>query len=252
MGLRREDLKQANIDNLTAFWTACGASEQVLGSGISLCVSRSWPSRMWLAFGSQPTGQELAEAIRTAGDRSLTLPGWPGFGETIHPFLERGELQLKMTQELMVGSSDVLASAPPSPWPLISVTKETAVDWTRVAAESFGYPIDVQVILGLLEVPDCHLRVIEQEGEVAATGLLMKTGSTAGIHMMGVPPRRRRRGFARQMMHGLLTLARELGCQRATLQASNAARPLYEQLGFESLGSLHSYRRVYDRGRLTA
>ena len=242
MDLRREDLERANIDNLTAFWTACGISEQVLGSGELLWVSRSWPSRMWLAYGSRPTVEDVAEALRTVDDRALTLPWWPSLGDAMNGLLGRGELQRKMTQELMVGFSEVLESAPPSPWPLVPVTEDTAADWTRVASESFGYPIDVQVISDLLDVPDFHLRVIEQEGEVAATGLLMKTGSTAGIHMMGVPPARRRRGLARQMMFGLLNLGRELGCRLTTLQASQAAQPLYEQLGFESQGQLHSYR----------
>lgn len=243
MNLTREDLERANFDNLTAFWTACGASEHVLRSGKLLRISRSWPSRLWLEHGRLIATEDVDEAIRIAGDRKLTLPWWPGSGRSIHSFLERSQLERKMTQELMVAFSEVSESAPPSPWPLVPVTEASAADWTRVAGESFGYAIDVEVITGLLEVPDCHLRVIEQEGEVAATGLLMKTGSTAGIHMMGVPPSRRRRGLARQMMFGLLNLGRELGCRLTTLQASQEAQPLYEQLGFESQGQLHSYRR---------
>ena len=120
---------------------------------------------------------------------------------------------------------------------------ESAGQWTRVASESFGYPIHEPVIAGLVGAPGVHLLLAEVDDTVVGTGLLLQTGQIAGVHMMGVPPVHRRNGYARQIMFGLLARAREFDCEYATLQASAAGEALYQQLGFKAQGAIRSYRR---------
>ena len=86
-------------------------------------------------------------------------------------------------------------------------------------------------------------QVAEVDEAVVGAGLLLQTDRIAGMHMVGVPPEHRRKGYARQIMFGLLTLARELGCECATLQASTAGEPLYRWLGFKAQGPIRSFRK---------
>ena len=99
------------------------------------------------------------------------------------------------------------------------------------------------MIQRLIGAPGFHLLVAQVDDTAVAAGMVLCTGTTAGLHMVGVPLAQRRKGYARQITFGLLARARELGCERATLQASAAGAALYRQLGFEAQGRLQSYGR---------
>lgn len=57
---------------------------------------------------------------------------------------------------------------------------------------------------------------------------------TAHINAVFVRAAYRRRGIARELMRMALDWAREAGCTRVRLRASDDGRPLYEALGFRS------------------
>ncbi len=251
--MHQEELMQSNIENLIAFWIACGQKDHPLPSGRKLHYSAHWPWRMWLDYDHHPTRQDLEQVLIQAErvDESVTIPQWRQPDEVMSEVFSREGYEVKMTQEAMVVSLCALEAQPASTLDLRWLTDvESAAPWTRVASESFGYSIHEPVIAGLIGVPGLHLLLAEVDDTAVGTGMLLQTGRTAGIHMMGVPPEHRRKGYARQMMFGLLALARELGTEHATLQASAAGQGLYQQLGFKAQGSIRSYRRTH-HGRAT-
>ena len=69
-------------------------------------------------------------------------------------------------------------------------------------------------------------------------------GDTA-VWFVATLPHAQRRGLAAAILQRLLLDARERGQQTASLQASQAGRPLYERLGFASVGELHLYEKRF-------
>ncbi len=245
--MHQEELMQSNIENLIAFWAACGMKDSPLPGGRTLYHSVHWPRRMWFDYDHHPDRQDLEQALVKAEmvGEPMMIPQWHEADEVMGEVPGRAGFEVKMTQEAMVASLGAMEAQPVRAVDLRWVTNaESAGQWTRVASESFGYPIHEPVIAGLMGVPGFHLLLADVDDTVVGTGLLLQTGQTAGIHMMGVPPVHRRKGYARQIMFGLLALARELGCEHATLQASAAGKALYQQLGFKAQGSIRSYRRI--------
>ncbi|MCP5112230.1 MAG: GNAT family N-acetyltransferase [bacterium] len=242
-------LMRANIENLTTFWKACGTKDSSATGGNLLHGSVSWPWRMWFDYDHHPDRRDLKQLLSQVQrvDGPVTIPQWHAEDEIMAQVLDEAGFAVAMIQEAMVarlsaetaerddGHSDIGLRWATGP--------ESAQPWTRVASESFGYSIDERVVAGLIGVPGFHLLLAAVDDAVVGTGLLVQTGQIAGLHMVGVPPVSRRRGYARQMTFGLLARARELGCEHATLQASAAGEVLYRQLGFEAQGAIRSFRK---------
>jgi GNAT superfamily N-acetyltransferase len=85
--------------------------------------------------------------------------------------------------------------------------------------------------------------VAEEDGRVLASGgvwiqevqprpghPLTKWGYILSVY---TEPVARARGLAKAIVQACIDRAREVGCTRATLHASDAGRPLYEEFGFE-------------------
>jgi ribosomal protein S18 acetylase RimI-like enzyme len=68
-------------------------------------------------------------------------------------------------------------------------------------------------------------------------------GEDTAVWFVATLPHARRRGRADAILRRLLLDARERGRRTASLQASPAGRPLYERLGFRTVGSLHLYEQ---------
>jgi [ribosomal protein S18]-alanine N-acetyltransferase len=107
----------------------------------------------------------------------------------------------------------------------------------------------------LEELADTELRhylVAERDGSVVGSAGLLTIGETAQIVTVGVLPTARRQGIGGQLVQALMT---EAGRRRASevlleVRIDNvAARKLYEEFGFEVIGTRRGY---YDQGRVDA
>lgn len=241
MNWNHESLVRMNLENLSAFWTSCG-----LGSALDSKVAYSahWPHRAWLlptAELSQDNSVKLISAAQSIGPRGL-VPVWPIHASVLEDHLRHDDMEVRLTQELMAQRLDRLKVARSTLEIRDVVSLDDARGWASVGSAGFGYTIDENVIIGLLDDPNAFLYLsFNEDGFAVGTGLLYQTGDVAGFHMVAVPPVYRRRGYARQIMLALIHKAHTLDCRLATLQASTAGAPLYLQLGFESQGSFHSF-----------
>jgi len=77
---------------------------------------------------------------------------------------------------------------------------------------------------------------VRESGRIVATGLTIIEDECAGLFDIITEERARRRGHARQVVAGLLAVARSLGARHAYLQVNvenEPARRLYRDFGFE-------------------
>lgn len=79
------------------------------------------------------------------------------------------------------------------------------------------------------------LRLFDDAGEVAASGILVMVGATAVFDRIETAVAHRRRGLGRAVMGALDALARERGVGERLLVATDAGRRLYLQLGWTDL-----------------
>ena len=84
-----------------------------------------------------------------------------------------------------------------------------------------------------------------RDGEIASVAMAYDIADDTAVWFVATLPHAQRRGLAAAILRRLLLDARERGRQTASLQASQAGRPLYERLGFASVGELHLYEERF-------
>jgi GNAT superfamily N-acetyltransferase len=112
-------------------------------------------------------------------------------------------------------------------------------DWVDVVSASYHFPDEARPVLlesvkaesGLGQSCFVHNLAYEDGVPVAASTLFIQ-GDVAGIYLVGTIPQRRRRGMGTALTAFALSQAARRGCRIAVLQATPAARQMYERLGF--------------------
>jgi ribosomal-protein-alanine acetyltransferase len=92
--------------------------------------------------------------------------------------------------------------------------------------------------------PERHLWVIEDGGQLRAFLIARFSGAECELENLVVANQHRRRGLASQLLHALIATARERNLERVLLEvreSNQAARPLYEQVGFQENGRRNAY-----------
>lgn len=80
-------------------------------------------------------------------------------------------------------------------------------------------------------------------GEPASCVVTLEREGSCGVYFVATRPQARGRGLASALLSQALIDARERGCRTATLQATRMGSPIYERLGFRSLGVLQMWER---------
>jgi GNAT superfamily N-acetyltransferase len=85
--------------------------------------------------------------------------------------------------------------------------------------------------------------VREPGGSLVSVAAAFDIGSDVSVQWVATDPAHRRQGLGTRVMRALLADARRRGLRTASLQASPDGLPLYERLGFETVGHLHAHVR---------
>jgi [ribosomal protein S18]-alanine N-acetyltransferase len=91
---------------------------------------------------------------------------------------------------------------------------------------------------------DSSVVVARREQRIAAFAIMHFGDDVAHLNLLAVAPEHRRQGLGRQLMDWLTNTALEAGVLRINLELrthNEAARQFYEQLGFDSLGTVQGY-----------
>ena len=211
----------------------------------------NFASRLW----RYPNGASLLERVgRHFGTLSLPHRLFLGPKEPQHLasfFVDRGYVRL--SERLMLAHD--LASIPQGTAPHMqvkSVSGESDLrEWVRIALESWQHPDFPQdfgnlvstIVSGGLADGDFTCYLAACGGDSVGTGLMNRSGLTAGIHAITTAPAARGQGVASAIVARILADAAEEGYRIVCLQTGkgDGADMLYKRMGFRMLYTLAKY-----------
>lgn len=124
-------------------------------------------------------------------------------------------------------------------------------DWTdqgsmsdvgRLNDLSYAYGTDTFARL-FSSITEGHAYVARLDGKPVGCVLMVDHEGNSDVEWVAVVPEARGRGLSGKLMAHALADAAERGCATSTLVATELGRPVYERLGFETLGKLQMWER---------
>ena len=234
-GLLTERLRQA-ADNAIAMWTTLARSrgDDVLEHpGFTAIDGRRFRIMLRTATPGDAVVDELTAVARARRDGGRTVV-------VEDPFRALDLTQLGMT----AGQLPVMVREPgPVPVPDGVERVETAAELAAVEdIVVHGFPLEEYQPLrpatvfppGLLDQATAFFRK-----DTAGACLTMAHGGVGGVYWVTTLPEHRSKGIGRELMRAVL---RHFDDLPVTLTASRSGRPLYEKLGFTSLGDANWWR----------
>jgi GNAT superfamily N-acetyltransferase len=169
---------------------------------------------------------DLLEAVEAQGLVPMSAEPWmPGMA--LHPLPPAG-------------------SAPaPGGHEIRRVTDDRGIaDHITAAAAGFGMPaewLEMVMTAGFIADPAVTAYVGYTDGVPVSAGLGLRVGPTVGVFNVATIEPARGRGYGAAMTMRIVDDGAAAGCQVATLQASDMAKPIYERLGFRTVVEYMGY-----------
>jgi GNAT superfamily N-acetyltransferase len=174
------------------------------------------------------------------------------YGERERPFtlrfrdrdtaaVEAAGLVADGTSPLMV--VDIAEVAPPEA-DVHLVDVDTWDGHIATMADGFGMPIEiVKAVFGRgLASGDGYIGFnAVVDGQIVSTAALMITGDVAGVYNVATPEAYRRRGLGEATTRAAVVEGARRGCTLATLQSSAMGLPIYERVGFRTIGNWRAF-----------
>jgi GNAT superfamily N-acetyltransferase len=88
-----------------------------------------------------------------------------------------------------------------------------------------------------------HVYTVAEDGRPVACLMIVDHERNADVEWVAVVPEARGRGLSGKLLAHALADAAERGAETSTLVATRLGRPVYERLGFRSLGALQMWER---------
>jgi GNAT superfamily N-acetyltransferase len=118
------------------------------------------------------------------------------------------------------------------------------VELARLNDAAYGMRNAFERALARLETgPSTFLYGVEEDGELASGLLTFDHGADCSVWLVATREQSRGRGLAGALMAHALADARERGRTTSTLQATDLGRPVYERLGYRSLGEIQLWEK---------
>lgn len=122
-------------------------------------------------------------------------------------------------------------------------TETKAIKFAAVASKSFGYEVNSETIIALLN-SDSKIRLYlgSYNGAFVNCGIIfLDMNTVSGIHMIGTIPEYRGLGLGKIMTKKLTLEAFENRSKKVVLVASESGEKIYSKMGFIVNGALKSY-----------
>jgi ribosomal protein S18 acetylase RimI-like enzyme len=108
---------------------------------------------------------------------------------------------------------------------------------------AYGTGDAFQRLLGKGQGDPSHTYIAHLDGRPAASVVSHDHEGDCSIWWVATVPEARGRGLAPALMRRALADGSSRGCEVTTLQATKAGRPVYERLGYRSLGEIQMWER---------
>ena len=244
-----QNLKEANIQNLTSLWEMAarpfGALVKSPKLNYCLIENSDWPNRLW--FNERFTGEAVKLAVEkvTSASQKLLVPFWDINGHNSSELLEEQGFKVLFEQVAMALKPEQPFSLQNSlTYKLVSCETDAKL-WAEIYPLAFGYKIGQEVLMKTGKEISYYL--FYYQNKAAGTAILYHKDGVSGIHGVGVIPEMRRKGLAEEIMRILLNKSIEMKAEYATLQASAMGKTLYLKLGFEEQFLIRNY--VWQEGK---
>jgi GNAT superfamily N-acetyltransferase len=189
----------------------------------------------WDAAALAAAYDELAAAYDAAGIEAWTVWVPDGDRATAALLADRGHL-LDSDPEAMIIDLDVV-ERPAKPAGFTRSVDPVAL--ARLNDDAYGMRSAFARALANLEAGDTlHLYGVEEDGELASGLVTFDHGDDCSVWLVATRESSRGRGLAGALMAHAMADARERGRTTSTLQATDLGRPVYERLGYRSLGEI--------------
>lgn len=143
----------------------------------------------------------------------------------------------------------------PHTWIKAFVAAESMAAWLGPdwAYASDGFLMSASISIAPVRVPDGYtlttedrqgvryVRVLAEDGAVAAHGQVAPVGAFAVVDRVATDPAHQRRGLGSQVIRSLANTAVEAGARTGVLGASHQGRALYEALGWVAHAPLNGF-----------
>jgi len=245
--MNNNELIQNNITNLTNLFKLMGSKEKEISNKKILNLSNSWPNRLWMPYDYNKN--DLQEAINTneKEERSYILSLWERdeeiFQESIKE-LESKEYKVLFKQIGMHLDLNTVNIEENSDLEIKLIEKKEDIKlWTKIASNSFGYEIDVNIIQKIAEDKNTYFLLAYKNDIAVATTLLYENSSVMGVHLVGVPKEYRAQGIAENIMKRAINISKDKKIDFMVLQASLLGLGIYKRLGFKENFMLRNYQK---------
>lgn len=237
-----KNIKELNIDNLTALWKKvgkqAGSYSDINGIEYSAVNKSQWPNKIWVKGGLKTKLMEgLVEQMITS-EIDLVFPHWDIYSDEtfnidLNRFIQKSEqtgMSLKLDQPFEL--SNLLT------FKRVSNDGEANL-WASIYPKCFGYVISEEILAKTKEEISYYLFFTNDD--VVGTAIYFPSKAIIGIHGVGIIPEMRKKGFAEEIMKILLNKAISNDITYATLQASPLGKGIYKRLGFSEDFSIKNY-----------
>jgi GNAT superfamily N-acetyltransferase len=170
----------------------------------------------------------------------------PEYHRSARVALERAGHVLDATPAGMIASLSELE--PPRPDDPEPVADPSLSELGRINDVAYGTGDAFQRMLGDGRADPAATYIAHEDGAPVASVVTHDHGGDASVWWVATVPEARGRGLAAGLMRRALADARERGCEVTTLQATQLGRPVYERLGYRSLGTIEMWERRAGRG----
>jgi GNAT superfamily N-acetyltransferase len=200
-----------------------------------------------LTLGDDPDAEGfLIRSVARARERGLPLLATmsPRVAQTLAPVATRLGLAPVGGAPLMV----LRAGTPVWPGRPVKVTRALGPELVGIAgdlvAAAFDVPRDIVarcIDVGVTETAGIETYIGWGDDGPMSVVSVTPAGNTAGITLMATPPRHQRKGMGHALLTQVITDYRRRGVERFYLAATEAGRPLYGRLGFETIADLAAW-----------
>jgi ribosomal protein S18 acetylase RimI-like enzyme len=238
------------VDGLFAFYAVCGGSSEgarmIERDGVRAAVVPAAPERAVAngvvyrsADGLRAAYDEIAAAYDAIGAK-WTVWVWPDDDASARFLEERGHVLDAQPAAMLHDLDGVERPAP-----------EALPDWTAdgdyavvgpLNDRSYGFATDSFTRV-LQRPPSGAVRVYvaHDDGEPVGCLLTSDHDGNTDIECVAVPPEARGRGISGNLLRHALVDARERGIETSTLVATQLGYPIYDKLGYRTLGRFNMW-----------
>jgi GNAT superfamily N-acetyltransferase len=200
-----------------------------------------------LIVGVHPDAEALltqwVARVKTRGLPMLVVMG-PHVAQTLAPVAARLGLTPAGTSPLMV----LRAGTVVQPSRDVRVTRALGPELVAIAgdlaAAAFDLPRDVVarcLDVVLTETSGVETYIAWRNDEPMSAVSVTPAGATAAISVMATPPEHQGKGMGRALLAQVIDRYRSRGVERFYLTATEAGRPLYASLGFETIAHVSAW-----------